>query len=825
MSYADTLAESHSVNTTQHGGLPEPPTATSALWRYGVACLTVALALLLRGTLTPWWNDKFPFVTLYPAVLLSAWYGGIGPGIVASLIGAAGATYAWVVPFGSLGIHSPSDQLGLGLTVVNLVLIAWLTTALQRAQAHAEQRVQERTAVLQAEVAAHQRAEEKLRLQAQMLDMLAEGVGVVEWDNTLVYTNPAFDAMFGYARGELWGKDGMVLNDYTPEEHAQFVEQVQRSLRQQGVWRGEIRNRRKDGTSFTTATRTALLEHGEHRYWVGVQEDITGRKQMEEELHAFNVELEQRVRERTVALERLNGELQREITARQQAEQGVRERVEELETLLDLLPVSVWQAHDPTCTHITGNRAGYEMLRLPIGTNVSLSTSEAERPTNYYMYRTDGTEVAPEDFPMQYAATHEVPVPPSEFLLRFSDGEERYVYGSAKPLFDLQGYIRGSLGVFMDITTRKQAEIALQQSEERFRRSFEDSALPMALVALDGRYLRVNRAYCTTMGYSADEFLTFSVEDLVVPEDQGLARELNREVLSGKREQYHIERRYRRKDGTIAWLLGNATLLRDTAGQPLYFIAQGQDITDRKRAEEAVAQHARDLAHAHADLRQVAYVSAHDLQEPIRQIGIYTQRISQQYGDTMDVELRDAVTYIIEGTRRMQAQFTDLMHYLEMDNPGEGVTTTDCEKVLQQALNALSEAIVASGAAVTYDPLPTIEVNAKHLQMVLQELIDNAVKFRSSVPPQVHIAAAREAHAWRFAVRDNGIGIASTGREQLFGFFRKLHQRQEYPGTGMGLAICKKIVERHGGRIWIDSAVGEGTTIYFTIDDQVKGGL
>jgi PAS domain S-box-containing protein len=306
----------------------------------------------------------------------------------------------------------------------------------------------------------------------------------------------------------------------------------------------------------------------------------------------------------------------------------------------------------------------------------------------------------------------------------------------------------------------------------------------------------------------------------VHPEDRDRFRQTELTTQQQRQHDYEQEFRVVWPDGTIRWLLSKGHVDDDGHSWATQIRGALVDITDRKRIEEALAQHARELDRAHADLRQVAYVSAHDLQEPVRQIGIYTQRIAKRYHDTMEADMRESIAFVVEGTKRMQAQFTDLMHYLEMEEPGTGITTTDCDLLVRNALDALREPIATSGAIITHAPLPTIEANAQHLQLLFQELLDNAVKFRTSAPPQVHVWAEREAHAWRFAVRDNGIGIAPQSRHQLFGFFRKLQRRQDYPGTGMGLAICKKIVERHGGRIWLDSQLGGGTTVYFSIREN-----
>jgi signal transduction histidine kinase len=235
--------------------------------------------------------------------------------------------------------------------------------------------------------------------------------------------------------------------------------------------------------------------------------------------------------------------------------------------------------------------------------------------------------------------------------------------------------------------------------------------------------------------------------------------------------------------------------------------------------EQRVAERTADLQRVNEDLRQVAYISAHDLQEPVRQVGVYTQKLAKRYGDTRETETVEAMDFIIEGTQRMAAQFNDLMRYLEVDERGQERAATDCEEILQRALETLREPMSASGATVTHDPLPTIEANAHQLQIIFHELLDNALKFRNNAPPCVHMWATRQEQSWRFAIRDNGIGIDPQFYGRLFGFFRRL-DRQRYEGTGMGLAISKKIVERHGGRIWIEPTTGGGTTLFFTIGDK-----
>jgi light-regulated signal transduction histidine kinase (bacteriophytochrome) len=201
-------------------------------------------------------------------------------------------------------------------------------------------------------------------------------------------------------------------------------------------------------------------------------------------------------------------------------------------------------------------------------------------------------------------------------------------------------------------------------------------------------------------------------------------------------------------------------------------------------------------------------------------MGVYTQMIAKRlyapYAHR-DVELTEAMGFVVEGAARIAAQLHDLLAYLEVDGKGQGKAPVDCDVLLRQTLEQLQGPLIATGAVVTHDPLPTVEANATQLQLVFHHLLDNALKFCDTAPPHVHVWAERQEGAWRLAVRDKGIGIAPQDAATLFGFFKRLHPRQQYPGTGMGLAVCKKIVERHGGRIWVESEVGSGAIFYFTI--------
>jgi len=214
-------------------------------------------------------------------------------------------------------------------------------------------------------------------------------------------------------------------------------------------------------------------------------------------------------------------------------------------------------------------------------------------------------------------------------------------------------------------------------------------------------------------------------------------------------------------------------------------------------------------------------VVSHDLQEPLRVVASYVQQLAERYQDKLEAEANELISYALDGAKRMQQLIVDLLAYSRIDTTGQEFAPTDCEGVLQRVLSDLRVAIEESGAEVTHDPLPQVMADNVQLGQVLQNLLGNAIKFRSQEPPRIHVSARQEGQQWVFSVRDNGIGINPRYAERIFGIFERLHPRTEYPGTGIGLAICKKIVERHGGQIWVESEPGKGAAFFFTL--PIKG--
>ena len=226
----------------------------------------------------------------------------------------------------------------------------------------------------------------------------------------------------------------------------------------------------------------------------------------------------------------------------------------------------------------------------------------------------------------------------------------------------------------------------------------------------------------------------------------------------------------------------------------------------------------QELSTANKDLQQFAYVASHDLQEPLRMVTSFVQLLAERYKGKLDKDADEFIGFAVDGATRMQALIEGLLDYSRVGTRGKEFAPTDSETALQQAEQNLKVAIEESGAEITHDPLPTVPGDDVQLTELLQNLIANAIKFhRADEPPRIHVSAEQQHGEWVFSVKDNGIGIESRHVDRLFKVFSRLHAPDEYPGTGIGLAVCKRIVERHGGRIWVESEPGKGSTFYFTI--------
>jgi signal transduction histidine kinase len=347
-----------------------------------------------------------------------------------------------------------------------------------------------------------------------------------------------------------------------------------------------------------------------------------------------------------------------------------------------------------------------------------------------------------------------------------------------------------------DIARRQQVEEALRHSEAHYRLLTE--AVP-GLVWMDdadnqNRY--VNRYWGDYTGQTSAETQGHGWQAALHPYDRAATQ----------------ARQRARQATTMAeppqW---------DPQGQLCGWLGTGIDIDDRKQAELALQEQAQDLTRSNTDLQVFAYIASHDLQEPLRTVTSFVQLLQRRLHGRLDAETTEFMTYIVDGVARMQALLTALLTYTRVRTTDLAFAPTVSAALVDEVLADLRASIIEHGAVVTRDALPTVRADATQLRLVFQNLLSNALKFRGADPPRIHLAARREAHAWVFTVQDNGIGLEAQYAERIFQAFQRLHPQSTYPGAGIGLAICKRIVERHGGRIWAESVLGHGTTFAFTL--------
>jgi len=368
-----------------------------------------------------------------------------------------------------------------------------------------------------------------------------------------------------------------------------------------------------------------------------------------------------------------------------------------------------------------------------------------------------------------------------------------------------------------DISLRKRQETALRESEEVNRSTFEQAAVGIAHLAPDGRWLRVNQRLCEIVGHREEDLVGHQFEEITHDEDRRLEASHVQAMLAGDCATYRMEKRCVRDDGSPVWVLLSMSLVRTEAGVPRYLIAVVEDIDARRRAEERLGKLNGELRRSNEELQQFAYVASHDLQEPLRMVSSYTQLLQEVYGEQLDEDAHKWIHYAVDGANRMQRLIEDLLSYSRVATKGHDFERVDSHAALGQALVNLQQGIEESEAIVTNSDLPEVSADPVQLVQLFQNLIGNAIKYRSDIPPHVHVTAARRDGLWEFAVSDNGIGIDARFQERVFAIFQRLHTRREYPGTGIGLAICRRIVERHGGTIWFESEPGHGTIFRFTL--------
>ena len=398
-----------------------------------------------------------------------------------------------------------------------------------------------------------------------------------------------------------------------------------------------------------------------------------------------------------------------------------------------------------------------------------------------------------------------------ETVRRRKDGTRLDISLTISPVKDGDGRIVGASKIARDITEAKRIRQSLVESEARFRQ-LADAMPQMVWTALpDGHIDYYNERWYEFTGFSSDHDGDSDWARIFHPQDLGKAVQDFRAATESA-EPFGMDcRLWDRREGRWRWFVLRALPVHNAEGRITKWFGAYTDIDHQKRVEQ-------DLRRANDGLEQFAFSASHDLQEPLRAIKIYGELLTRRHADKLDGQALEYMRHLRDGASRIEALVRDLLTYVETLKCERSVEIADANEALANALANLSNAVSESGAKVSADPLPSVSMSRIHLQQLFQNLIGNAIKYRSAGKmPRVQIAAQRQNGDWVFAVADNGIGIDPQYKEHIFGLFKRLHTNGEYAGTGIGLAICRRIVDQYGGRIWVDSALGEGSTFRFTV--------
>ena len=605
-----------------------------------------------------------------------------------------------------------------------------------------------------------------------LLEAAPDAIVVVDTDGAIVLLNLQAEKQFGYSRDELVGEKvkRIIPEGFAERLIADGTRSPAEALAQQIGTGLELLGRRKDGSEFPIELMLSPLESAEGILVTAAIRDISVRKEAEKHLA------------------RMEGRYRGLLEAAPDAMVVVN-------TAGEIVLVNV-QAE---------KKFGYSRDAL-IGQQVTniIPSGFAERILS------DSTRSAAEALAQQIGTG-------IELIGQRKDGSEFPIELMLSPLESAEGIL--VTAAIRDISVRKEAEKHLARMEGRYCGLLEAAPDAMVVVNTEGNIVLLNVQAEKQFGYSRDELIGQKVKNLI---PEGFAERIVADALRSTEDALAqqigtgIELIALRKNGSEFPIELMLSPLESAEG--ILVTAAIRDITARKHADANLLQKVEELNRSNIELGQFAYIASHDLQEPLRMVASYTQLLARRYKGRLDADADEFIAFAVDGASRMQRLIQDLLSYSRVGTKGKELVDTSSEQALQQAIVNLRGAIEGSGARVTHDPLPTVRADQMQLTQLFQNLIGNAIKYQNPGVPRIHISAVKSSGSWwDFSVKDNGLGIDPQYFERIFGMFQRLHKREEFDGTGIGLAICKKIVERHGGTISVESQPGRGSTFHFVL--------
>jgi PAS domain S-box-containing protein len=842
-----------------------PPARRPAWLRYGTAVAAAFFGLLLRFAVGAELGRAAPYLTFFPLVVLSAWFGGFGSGLVTTALSALFATHFFVPNVAGL------QAWGLLRFIVGAVSFSWFVPTLVEGQRR---------------VRAHQ------RWAAVTLSSIGDAVLTTDALGRVTFMNPAAVAVTGWDAAEAAGQDSNAIFRLFSEQTGAPLENPAERLLREGTAAG-LENHTlletKAGARIPIDDSVAPIKDDEGQITgaVLIFRDIGKARQAEKGRIAAEEQLARSERQLSsiiesisdgfVALDRewcftyVNAEAAR--LAHMNQSEMIGKKVWELFPQAIGSPVynelqRSMEEQTPVTQEVvyTEYRQTLRLRAYPSTSGISIyivdisKEKEAAASTALLaaIVESSSDAIIGEDLDgviktwnkgaeqiFGYTAAEMIGQPVTvlavpggadelpmilericrgervehyETLRRTKSGRVVDVSLTVSPIRNAEGQVVGASKVARDITDRKAAEQALRSSEARLTMALEAGSMGVwewdirsGRVAWSSQLEVMHGIEPGSFGGTFDHFrrkIHSADRDRVL---DALARAVE------ARADYRTEYRAERPDQRLMWVETCGRIVFDECGEPDRMLGVSMDITARKAADEELLRQRDKLARSNADLRDLTYAASHDLQEPLRNVATFVQLLAKLYKGKLDADADELISFILQSTARMTALIKDLLGYSRVISGGQSsFTDVALNDAVDSALRNVQAAVMESGAAVDVGPLPTVRGDQVQLVQLFQNLISNAIKYRSSEPPRIQIAAAESDGEWLLSVRDNGEGIDPSYREMIFGVFKRLHG-SDYPGTGMGLAICKRIVEKHGGRIWVESEPGQGATFRFSI--------
>lgn len=545
------------------------------------------------------------------------------------------------------------------------------------------------------------------------------------------------------------------------------------------------------------------------KYQVALQKEIKERKKAEEALEQANQELEDRIRCRTEELESLNKKLEQEINERERAQKLLYESQQRLELALKGADLGLWdydlRKNEVFVDKTWADLFGYSLEEVQPSLNAwrrMLHPDDRPAVVEAWNAHLEGRTAI-------YEAEHRVRAKSSEWNWVLSRGKVVERDKEGKPL--------RVAGTAFNITARKRTEEKLLQMSKVFMESID----PIFIRDLNGSIVDLNRAAEVIYGWRREELIGKPITEIVAPQRHQTANELQEQCKRGEKVE-NVEALHLKKSGEVLPVLVSLSLLTNENGNPVGIASITKNLSDLKRTEEMLRAKTVALERSNTDLEEFASVAAHDLREPLVGIAAYLKLLQHRLQNSSDTEAFKFISRALDINLRMDSLVQSLLSYSRLGTEPQALEPTDCNEALNCALSNLGTAIEESRAVITRDKLPTVMANPSQIVQLYQNLLSNAVKFAGDNPLTIHVSATKDECEWRFSVRDNGIGMAPSDFDRIFGIFQRLETTSDRPGTGIGLANCKKIVEHHGGRIWVESEPGKGSTFFFTIPDRTE---